>query len=101
MAIPKLESYFSKELKLVNIIGIRPSEAKKKERREILIKTPFIQQERGRIYDFTTKFYEGYCSEFQRFLYNIKVNDPNPVMQSNDYYLKIFENIALMKKNDP
>ena len=101
MAVPKLESYYSKELKLVNLIGIRPSEAKIKERWEKLSKRSTKERERDRIFDFTTNFYEGYCKEFQWFLKNIKVNDPNPVMQSNDYYLKIFENIALMKNNDP
>ena len=65
MAVPKLESYFSNELKSVDIIGIRPSEAKIKERWEKVIKTPFIQQERVRIFDFTTKFYEGYFEEFE------------------------------------
>ena len=95
-AVTKLESYYSKELKLVNLIGIRPSEAKIKERWEKLSKER--ERERDRIFDFTTNFYEGYCKEFQWFLKNIMVTDPNPVMQSNDYYLKIIENIALMKK---
>jgi len=100
-AVAKLESYYSKELKLVNLIGTIPSEAKIKERWEKMSKEREPERARDRIFDFTTNFYEGYCKDFQMFLKNIMVNDPNPVMQSTDCYLKIFENIALMKINDP
>ena len=90
MAIPKLESYFSKELKLVNIIGIRPSEAKIKERWDVIGTMVFNQQERDRLHYFIMNFYGKYFEAFESFFNKIMVHDPNPVMQSNDYYLTIF-----------
>ena len=104
MAVPKLESYFSKVLKSVDIIGIKPSEAKIKERGEELEKMFFIEQERVRLEYFVINLYGGYFEAFECFFNDIMVNDPIPVMQSNDYYLKIFENIQnmkmIMQKND-
>ena len=75
--------------------GIRPTKYKLKARWTVLQeKKPSVNQI-VRITNFITKFYDGFDEKkaemFMEYLKYIMMNDPNVLMESYEYYLKIFK----------
>jgi len=91
----KMEIYLKKALDLKSQKGSRPTKYKIKARWDVLQEDKPSIEQYVRITNFITKFYDGFDEEkadaFIKDLHIIMMTEPNILMHSYEYYLKIFK----------
>jgi len=89
-----MQTYMKKALDSSTRKGIRPTKYKIKARWNVLQENKPSIEQYVRITKFITGFYNGFdekqADAFMYHLHNIMMTDPNVLMRSYEYYLKIF-----------